>query len=413
LAREWFLALARAVGYLHDRGIVHRDLKPANVFLEDGIIKVGDYGLCKSISASAHSRQTESIGTVHYMAPEISTGKYNKQIDIYACGVLLYEMLTGQVPFEGESPAEILMKHLTSTPDVNALPAEYRALVAKALAKDPSQRYASMAEFALAVETMSLPSAKPVAPPAMPQQRPADAPVVRAAPATATIPEVTAAIPTTRGLLGELSGSMALAAILGLLTTVLWFAIIGNGDLRWAGSTYFLTVALCWTVLIPSKLWTSRGREEMWGRRLTLMILGAGVGIFALWLDGWNLKLNAWDWRSRYQTTELERMAGSGREMFSAAAAYVSYFVLSLGLVRWWRFVDRRRKHWFSILPLLVTGFWAVLLTLPFNLMDNPQFVAGQGAAAAVATAAVLVQLVSPHDPPPLVQPRRLRYRIA
>src|SRR5262249_41007156 len=106
LAREWFLALARAVAYLHDHGIVHRDLKPANVFIENGIVKVGDYGLCKFISGSHRSAQTQSVGTVHYMAPEISTGNYGKQIDLYALGVLLCEMLTGRVPFDGESPGE-------------------------------------------------------------------------------------------------------------------------------------------------------------------------------------------------------------------------------------------------------------------------------------------------------------------
>src|SRR5438309_440598 len=135
LTREWFLALARAVGYLHDHGIVHRDLKPGNIFLENGIVKVGDYGLSKSLGASQRTAQTQSIGTVHYMAPEISTGNYNKTIDIYAAGIILYEMLTGRVPFDGESTAEILMKHLTSPPDLSKLPANYVDLVGKALAK--------------------------------------------------------------------------------------------------------------------------------------------------------------------------------------------------------------------------------------------------------------------------------------
>src|SRR4051812_9268722 len=151
LTREWFLALARAVGYLHDHGIVHRDLKPANVFLEDGTVKVGDYGLSKSISGSQRTAQTQSIGTVHYMAPEISTGNYNKQIDTYAAGVILYEMLTGHVPFDGESAGEILMKHLTAPPDLGRLPPEWVPVVAKALAKNPAQRYASMAEMVRAV----------------------------------------------------------------------------------------------------------------------------------------------------------------------------------------------------------------------------------------------------------------------
>src|SRR5206468_2100584 len=166
LTQQWFSALARAVGYLHDHGIVHRDLKPANIFVEDGLLKVGDYGLCKTISSSQPA-QTQSVGTVHYMAPEISTGNYGKGIDIYACGILLYEMLTGRVPFDGESAGEILMKHLTCTPDLSALPFEFVPIVSKALAKNPAQRYASLAEMARAVEALS-------APPPIPTARAAD-----------------------------------------------------------------------------------------------------------------------------------------------------------------------------------------------------------------------------------------------
>jgi len=69
LAQQWFLALSRAMAYLHDHGIVHRDLKPGNIFLENGLVKVGDYGLSKFISGSQRTAQTQSVGTVHYMAP--------------------------------------------------------------------------------------------------------------------------------------------------------------------------------------------------------------------------------------------------------------------------------------------------------------------------------------------------------
>src|SRR6516165_4280596 len=153
LVREWFPGLARAVGYLHEHGIVHRDLKPGNVFLENGSVKVGDYGLSKSMSASQRSAQTMSVGTVNYMAPEISTGNYNKQIDTYAAGIILYEMLTGNVRFDGESAGEILMKHLTAPPDLSRLPDKYVPVVAKALAKNPAHRYASMAEMIRAIES--------------------------------------------------------------------------------------------------------------------------------------------------------------------------------------------------------------------------------------------------------------------
>src|SRR5947199_1714006 len=172
LAKQWFLALARAVGYLHDHGIVHRDLKPANIFLEDGLIKVGDYGLCKSISSSQRTAQTQSVGTVHYMAPEISTGNYGKQIDVYSCGVLLYEMLSGKVPFDGETAGEILMKHLTKAPDVSGLPFEYVPIVAKALAKNPAQRYPSMAEMTQAIEALHAPAPAAKKPAAAPKAPP-------------------------------------------------------------------------------------------------------------------------------------------------------------------------------------------------------------------------------------------------
>ena len=150
-ALAWFHGLAAGVAYLHDRGIVHRDLKPANVFSDEGLVKVGDYGLSKFISCSRRSGQTESVGTVHYMAPEVANGRYGKEIDIYALGVVLYELLTGRVPFEGESVGEVLMKHLTAKPDVSALAEPYRSVIARSLEKDPANRFASVAEMAAAL----------------------------------------------------------------------------------------------------------------------------------------------------------------------------------------------------------------------------------------------------------------------
>jgi hypothetical protein len=140
--RHWLKGLVEGVAYLHDHGIVHRDLKPANLFMEEGIVKIGDYGLAKLITPSQGTEHSESIGTCHYMAPEIGSGKYNKPIDVYAIGVILYEMLTGRVPFDGETVNEVLMKHLTARPDVSMLLEPYRTIVARALAKDPNARQA-------------------------------------------------------------------------------------------------------------------------------------------------------------------------------------------------------------------------------------------------------------------------------
>jgi serine/threonine protein kinase len=147
MAIEWFSGIAAGVAYLHDHGIVHRDLKPANIFLDEGTVKIGDYGLSKFISCSRRSGQTESVGTVHYMAPEIANGRYGREIDTYALGIILYEMLTGHVPFEGESVGEVLMKHLTAEPDLSAVGEPYRGIVQGAMAKDPETRIRSVAEM--------------------------------------------------------------------------------------------------------------------------------------------------------------------------------------------------------------------------------------------------------------------------
>jgi len=146
---RWFVAISRGVRHLHQNGIVHRDLKPGNVFRDQDqdIIKIGDYGLSKFIASNRRDGQTESVGTFHYMAPEIGKGVYGKEIDIYALGILLCEMLTGRVPFDGESCQEIMMKHLTEDPDLSGLEPPFRRVVRKALAKDPDRRYSTVDEM--------------------------------------------------------------------------------------------------------------------------------------------------------------------------------------------------------------------------------------------------------------------------
>jgi TM2 domain-containing membrane protein YozV len=139
--------IAKGLSYLHECGIVHRDLKPSNIFYENGYVKIGDYGLTKAISASHHVSHTITVGTVHYMAPEIGAGKYDRSVDIYALGILLYEMLTGQVPFLGSSPAEILMKHMTAAPDLSNIEEPFARVIRRALAKDPAERYQTVQEM--------------------------------------------------------------------------------------------------------------------------------------------------------------------------------------------------------------------------------------------------------------------------
>lgn len=141
--RRWFSGIANGVAHLHREGLVHRDLKPGNLFDDYGVVKVGDYGLSKFITESRRGGQTESVGTFHYMAPEIGRGEYGREIDLYALGVILYEMLTGRLPFDGETAHEIIVKHLSSHPDLTDVPQPYRDVIDKSLRKDPRQRWTS------------------------------------------------------------------------------------------------------------------------------------------------------------------------------------------------------------------------------------------------------------------------------
>jgi eukaryotic-like serine/threonine-protein kinase len=402
LTREWFLGLARAVAYLHDHGIVHRDLKPANIFLENGTVKVGDYGLSKSISTSQRTAQTHSVDTVHYMAPEISTGNYGKQIDTYAAGVILYEMLTGRVPFDGESSGEILMKHLTTPPDLSKVPSEYLPILSKALAKNPSQRYSSMSEMARAIEALGIDSSR--VPAAAPTPPPGSAAVPARSPRT---PEpILTALPAVsrRAQLMELSGAMLLTVLFTGLGSILWTAIIHPkpGDvLTEMGRVFFPTVACCWAVLVPSKFWTER-RGDSWLRRFALLTVGALVGLSGWWMDGGSLGV-----------TPIDRETGASLLSFVPSqslteASYFSFYGLAFFALRWWRMTARRRAHRFSFAPILGAGFWGLVLMLLLRPLSG----ASPGLLVLVMTAAI-VQLVSPWEQPPAPTAKRLRLRYA
>jgi len=158
----WICQLAGALDDLHARGVVHRDLKPANVFVEEGQIKLGDFGLAKQVWPSSMAPHSECVGTVHYMAPEVARGEYSAASDVYSLAVLAHELLSGRRPFEGETPAEVLMRHLTEDPVLDQLPSGLRGLFSKALSKAPQERPVSAGEFARALQ--SLAESIPVAP---------------------------------------------------------------------------------------------------------------------------------------------------------------------------------------------------------------------------------------------------------
>ncbi len=137
-----------AVAYAHQRGIIHRDLKPDNIMLtKKGSIKVMDFGLAKNESSEKLTQTGVALGTPAYMAPEqIQSLELDARTDQYALGCLAYELLTGRLPFEADSPTQLIFLHLTDEPDPPSfyrpeLPAPVDAVVLKMLAKDKEDRY--------------------------------------------------------------------------------------------------------------------------------------------------------------------------------------------------------------------------------------------------------------------------------
>ena len=142
-----FAQAARGVQALHEHSLVHFDLKPANVFLKGDVARVGDFGLSKLVTESRNSLSF-GRGTPYYMAPEMLQRRGDARSDIYSLGVMLYECLCGDVPFRGDSEWEVLRKHESeevSFPD--HLVAQDRQIIARCLAKDPLDRYESVAEL--------------------------------------------------------------------------------------------------------------------------------------------------------------------------------------------------------------------------------------------------------------------------
>jgi len=154
-----FNQLADALSYAHSHGIVHRDLKPANALIDSyGNIFLTDFGIAKLLeSASPRLTQTDAImGTPAYISPEQAQGQpVDQRSDIYSLGIILYEMVTGRVPFMADTPLAIIFKHVSEPLPLPSLikpdiPASIEQVILKALAKDPKDRFSTAAEFAAA-----------------------------------------------------------------------------------------------------------------------------------------------------------------------------------------------------------------------------------------------------------------------
>lgn len=152
--------LISAISHAHEHQIIHRDIKPQNILMdEQGNVKITDFGIATTLSATSYTKTNSVIGTVHYLSPEQARGGISShKSDIYALGIVLYELLTGELPFSGESAVSIALKHLQSeTPSVRAInasiPQSLENVVIRATAKDPRHRYNSVDEMGADLET--------------------------------------------------------------------------------------------------------------------------------------------------------------------------------------------------------------------------------------------------------------------
>jgi serine/threonine protein kinase len=434
----WFIReISKAVSLLHDNGIVHRDLKPHNVFFEDGYVMVGDYSLSKVITTSHRSGHTLTVGTVHYMAPEISLGRYDRTVDIYALGVLLYEMLTGKPPFLGESMGEVLMKHMSQEADVSALPEPYASVVQKAMARDPEQRYQSPDEMVEALfgtdsvrdgaSGFDPGSLTMIARRAVEKSRPMPATLARDSDALNDSPrqnihpvrerlsgqrKPNSAIPS--GSAAPINAPNSFPFWIGQLIsrTSAWLAIrpypkkailwersdelrIGVRSVLVAAALVVGTIGIAYLGQATGQPFISPGLEPLYIVPLLALSMTAGAAMAGWLLAFFRIQLPWFVIRGIYFagcTSSLFAFSQLNDDVSNLGADFLLALVMPLLVMDWRWITSSRRRGRVSVVPSLVAA--AITLIASLSLFDSESYVIA--AVGLAATAAMATQLLMP-----------------
>lgn len=404
-AAAWFYSIASGVEYLHNKGIVHRDLKPGNVFISDGNVKVGDYGLSKFISSSQRGGHTRSIGTLHYMAPEIGDGNYGREIDVYALGIILFELLTGEVPFTGETDQEILVKQLTAKPDLSSIPLQFRKAIEKALQKDKAKRYPHAVDMLRDIPPPNYENVGDVQRPQLPEDletvdKPKLSPIdlhgkesIGAVTPTTQPPYVPPTIHrpvsarywkdiaiehlslrSPSDLITELTSSLVKSLIAALAFGFVILSLSTHASsfssveiLQWyAWITSVITVS-SWTVLSISKYWET-DLENSTVKRFLMFPAGAALGLFMFSLANF-LQLDLMDLHTEdaWFPWVLEQwQAGKDWRLGGQPAPAYQHYVVFVGILfavcRWWKQASPMRAFRMDFISALMAALIAWLV---------------------------------------------------